>query len=302
MKIIVAGGSGFVGGYVADSLSTDNDVYIIGRDTNKPYSESRTGEKFPYYFCDYSKENLKEIIDKLNPDAVVNFAAQRPEGKSDSISLYYRNLMVAANIYEVCFEKNVYNIVDTSSRMIYSSDNSLSWSEEAAVNPSSYYALSKLWVEQTAAFFNKKGMMIKILRLAQVIGLGEKQGFILQTYLNNARKGLPIKVFGKEKGRRHYIYAKDVGNAIEAAIKKSEASGIFNIGMKNTYSFLDLAETINKVFGGKSEITKKPEAKADETIYHMSIKKAERELGWSPGFDLRDAYLDLIKDIEYSSG
>jgi UDP-glucose 4-epimerase len=298
MKILIAGGSGFVGKYVTEHLKGDNDIYILGRNPNTKFSESLKGDELPYIFCDYSKEMLSKIIGEINPDAFVNLAAHRPEGKSENISQYYRNLSIAANIYEACFEKAITNVVDTSTRMVYSSDNAIPWSEEANVNPDTYYALSKLWAEKTASFFNKKGMKIKTLRLAQVIGLGEKQGFVLQTYLDNAREGKYLKVFGKLKGRRHYIYAKDAARAISTAVKKNDIGGVFNIGMLKTYTFLDLAKAVNQTFGDKSEIIIESQKSADESIYYMDIKKAQQQLGWEPQYSLEKTYFDIKNDLE----
>jgi UDP-glucose 4-epimerase len=297
MKILIAGGSGFIGRYVTEELKESNNIYILGRSPNTKFVKSLKGTELPYIFCDYSKEKLLEIIDELKPDAFVNLAAHRPEGKSEDISQYFFNLRIAANIYEACFEKGITNVVDTSTRMIYSSVNVIPWSEEANVSPDTYYALSKLWAEKTAAFFNKKGMRIKTLRLAQVIGLGEKQGFILQTYLDNARKGLVLKVFGKSKGRRHYIYAKDAASAIRSAINKHDVFGIFNIGMPKTYTFLDLAKAVNQAFGEKSEIIIESQKPADESIYCMDIEKTKQVLGWKADFDLNKAFADIKNDV-----
>ena len=56
-----------------------------------------------------------------------------------------------------------------------------------------------------------------------------------------------------------------------------------------------MAQTINKVYGNKSEIIFNKEAKADENIYKMDISKAKRELGWSAKYDLSSAFVDMSK-------
>jgi UDP-glucose 4-epimerase len=297
MKIAISGGSGFIGRHLADDLARHHEVFVIGIQKNIIDAETFTKQRVPYYYCDYAVNNIAEILAGTKPDAVVNLAAHRPEPGREELDDYYANLYTAANMFEACLKKDIYNVINISSRMVYSTASASPWKETDPPQPGSYYALSKQWAENAADFFNRKGMKIKTLRLAQVIGPGEREGYLLQVLLNNAMKGLPITVFGQCRGKRHYIYVKDVNRAINAALSKPEMSGIFNIGMADIYGFDELAATINRVFGNKSEIIIKKEAKADENIYHMSIEKAGRELDWEPAYDLAETYKDIKNDL-----
>jgi UDP-glucose 4-epimerase len=237
------------------------------------------------------------ICQKYKPDTFVNLAAIRPGSGADIPENYYANLMISGNIYEACHKNDITNLVDISTRMVYSLSEPVPWDETLQITPGNLYGLSKVWAEQTAGYFNKKGMQIKTLRLGQVIGLGEREGYLLQTYLKNAKEGLPIKVFGKNIGKRHYVYAKDVVSAIKSTLLQSDKSGIYNIGMEKIYSFKELAETINQAFGNQSKILQYTDTPADESVYHMSIKKAQTELGWKPQYDLEQTYRDMAQDI-----
>lgn len=297
MRIIVTGGSGFIGKYLVDELLLNNQVFVIGKQNINCISIFNN-IKVPYFYTDYSSKSIAQIFHDVKPDAVVNLAAQRPLKGKNEISYFIDNLYIAANLFEQCFISNISNIINISTRSLYSSINTLPWIESVNLLPNNYYGLSKLWVEQTACHFIDKGLKIKTLRLAQVIGLGEKEGYLLQLYLKNAINGFPIKVLGNNIGKRQYIYVKDVVGAIIKALEQEDVSGIFNVGMNKNYSFNDLAVTINSVFGNKSEIIHDKEAKADENIYMMDISKAKNELNWQPKYDLEDAYQDIKKLIE----
>lgn len=297
MRVLIPGGSGFIGKYLLNELAGEHELYVLGTQANKVSVCTDEGQEIPYLYCDYSVEGMNNLISESTPDAVVNLAAHRPAAKQEHINDYYSNLFIAANIFQSCLDKNVSNLVNVSTRLVYSAKNSLPWLESDGVAPDNFYGLSKLWCEDTAQFFNQKGLCIKTLRLAQVIGLGEREGYVLQVYLDRARKGQPIVVYGKGQGRRHYIYAKDVARAIHSALLKPEISGIFNIGMADIHSFEELAVTINKTFGNKSEIIYDPGKAADENVYQMSIAKAKEELGWEPEYDLYRTYLDIKKDL-----
>lgn len=295
MKLLITGGSGFIGKHLCDMLGCEFDLYIIGTQNALTNVKSFVGKEFPYYSTDYSAGSLGLIFEKVKPNAVVHLAAHRPAGNNEFIDAYFENLRMSANLFEACLNNNITNIINTSTRLIYTQQNSKPWAEKAVVCPNGYYALSKHWVEQTAAYFNNKGLNIKTLRLAQVIGYGEREGYLLQIYTQNAKNGLPLTVFGECRGKRHYIYVNDVVAAIRTALLKPKLQGIYNIGMKNIYGFDELAQTINQVYGNKSEIIYNTEAKADENIYKMDISKAERELGWNAIYDLSSAFVDMSK-------
>ncbi|MFW5874815.1 MAG: NAD-dependent epimerase/dehydratase family protein, partial [bacterium] len=157
MRVLVPGGSGFIGSYLADELLADHEVHAAGLREDVSSVESFYGRPVPYIHCDYSIESLEEIIERVKPDAVVNLAAKRPATKDKDISSYYRNLYISANMFEACFNKGVLNLVNISTRLVYSQFNSIPWRESEPPAPQNYYGLSKQWSEDAAAFYNRKG-------------------------------------------------------------------------------------------------------------------------------------------------
>ncbi len=298
MKIILTGGTGFIGRYFCNLEADYNDILIIGIRNDTECIETKLNNCIPYIFTDYSTDSLSQIISEFKPDAIIHLAAQRPDHTKVQIAHYITNLNITSNLFEACLRTGVSNIINASSRMVYSQDNMVPWHENQYNVPDSYYGLSKLWCESAACYFSNIGLNIKTLRLAQVIGLGEREGYALQVYLKNAMNGLPITIFGKGSGKRHYVYVKDVVSAIEAAMLHPDKSGVYNIGMKDIFSFRELAETINNTFGNKSGIIFDKDKQADESVYHMSIEKAKNELGWSPQYDLQQTYSDIKNDID----
>jgi len=297
MKIIITGGSGFIGKYLSEDLSISNKVYILGRKKNKIDVEVNSGLRVPYFFTDYSIADLSRIFDEIKPDAVVHMAALRLQKDATLIPDYMNILILSANLFRVCLEKGITNIINISSKSVYSPELTIPWNENNLVSPENYYGLSKAWIETTASFFCKKGLNIKTLRLAQVIGIGEREGYVLQIFLENARRKIPIKVFGTDKGRRQYIYVKDVLRAIDICLMKPYLSGIFNIGMHKSHSFYELAYTINKVFNNKAGIIRLFDQGEDENNYLMDIEKAKKILNWEPVYDLELSYIDIKKTI-----
>ncbi|HNV80459.1 MAG TPA: NAD(P)-dependent oxidoreductase [Tenuifilaceae bacterium] len=296
MRILITGGSGFIGKYLVDALASTYELFVLGRKKNCQYIVTKENRSVPYITTDYGKASLEQIFERIKPEAVVHLAAQRLE-KEKKTADYISNILISIELFKTCLKFNVVNIVNISTISAYSFFNQIPWVEDLVTIPSNEYGLSKKMVEDAALYFNSKGLKIKILRLAQTIGLGEREGYVLQTYLSNALKGKHQVVFGKGEGKRHYIYIKDVIDAIEKCIFQSDKMGIFNIGMIENYSFLQLCTTINHVFMNEAGIEQVKEFVADENVYLMDISKAQRELNWFPRFNLRETYLDIKSDI-----
>ena len=297
MRIIITGGSGLIGRQLTEKLLESNEIFIIGQKKGIKSIEFRPHTNVPYQNTDYTSASLDRLFRAINPEAVIHLAALRAQNDIPLIADYMQNLFISSNLFEACLKYGVTNIVNISSISVYSSKILLPWTENCQPLPESYYGLSKVCVEEAANFFSHKGLNIKTLRLAQVIGLGEREGYVLAIYLKNARKNMPLIVFGNEEGKRHYIYIQDVIRAIELCLIKSELRGVFNIGMKKNYSFYEVANTINKVFNNNAGIVRLKEKKSDVNLYFMSIAKARKILTWEPLYDLEASYSDIKEQI-----
>lgn len=297
-KIIITGGSGFTGKYVIDELYTDSQLLVIGTNNKTKLVTTLEGNQTSYKYTDYSYDNLMSIFEVFKPDAVIHLAAERPIKNKNEKQSFIPNLNISLNLFEVCLAKKVKNIVNISSKSVYSEKNKLPWEEADIPIPSNAYGLSKVWVENAATYYNCLGLYIKTLRLSQVIGLGERKGYVLQTYLDNAIAGKPLKVFGKNLGKRQYIYVKDVSHAVNCALNNKKSCGIYNISMLSNYSFMDLAQCINRVFNNNEGIEHLDHLSSDESSYKLSITKAQDELGWKPKYNLEGAYKDMYTDLK----
>lgn len=298
MRVLLTGGSGFIGRHFSNIMGDKYEIHVLGQQKDLNYLKLLNGDKIPYYYTDYSIDSLHGVMGKINPKVIVHLAAHRPDKNSNFLSDYLVNVEITSNLFEVCRNNDVTNIINISSRLVYNQELKKPWKECQNTVPMNYYGLSKKFCEITAEHFTNKGLKIKTLRLAQVVGLGEKDGYVLQIYLNNALKGKPIHIYGQGKGMRHYIYVKDAIRAIDKAINKKELSGIYNIGMSKLYSFEELATIVNNTFGKKSEIILERVKDADENIYHMDISKAQKELEWYPEYDMIEAYNDINIDLK----
>lgn len=287
MKIAVIGAEGIIGRVLVEYLCQQG--YSVRGYDLFPKSIN-TYDHINYEYICINEEN----ICYNGVDGIVLLAAKRPI-TAFSLDDYYQNVKIVYENVLKAVSDNVRRIVFASSISVYS-EYSLPYREIDYSIPLNLYGASKLAGEQIGNLLTQKTNSSFIaLRFAHVIGVNEKKGFLIRTVLDNALNKRKQIVYGDGAQRRHYVYVKDVCRAIEAALLAKNHSGVFNIGMKNIYSNLELAEYANKVFHNNGNILhdfSKPMIGKDD---EMSIDKARLELDFVPKYDLEESFLDLAE-------
>jgi len=286
VKVGITGGSGFLGSETVKLLA-DSGLYtpiIIGR--------GGKSLKYEYRATDYSRESLMNVLECL--DAVVHLAAVR--GTDISISNFQPNEIITQNIFESCRDLGITNIVFASSIAVYSDEAQIPWREEQLPSPKTMYGVSKLACEYIADIYHRRyGLNVKSLRIAQVLGEGERRGGMMNTFIDNAFEKKQLKVIGRSKARREFVYVKDVARAIMLALSRQEAHGAFNIGSNEAYTNLEIAKIVNLCFNNEGNLLY--DDTMDESISSslMDSSKAREILGYTPRYSLMDGLLDIKK-------
>ena len=278
MKILVTGGTGFIGSHtVCELLDLDYEVVIIDNFSNsKPDVLNKifeiTGKKPIFYEGDVCDKNILNQIFKENDiDAVIHFAGYKAVGESVSKPLmYYRNNIDSTlSLCEVMNEFNCKKLVFSSSATVYGTPERLPLDEDCRLSTTNPYGSTKLYIEGILRdlYTSDNEWSIAILRYFNPIGahksglIGENPNDIpnnLMPYIVKvANKELPIlSIFGSDydthdgTGVRDYIHVVDLAlGHIKAIEKVSKCTGCdaYNLGTGNGYSVLDLVNTFSRV-------------------------------------------------------
>lgn len=300
MKIGVTGGSGFIGQHLLREYCQEHEFVVIT--SGKSEKELVQSSNISYVCSDYSEESMLSAF--AGCDCIVHLGAKRSNKDSEAAFHNYEdNIHFSERLFSAAKQLGILNVVNISSTAVYDKDLSCPFSEDTMVSPLSYYGVCKRTIEMCAQMCNKRwGMHIKSLRIAQVIGAGERGGYMLAIFQERCRNNQSLDVFGYGKAGKEYIYVKDVARAIICACMASEKSGVYNIGTGCFTSNVELAEAFCKVFdnqAGYRLLTDKKELVYD---YRMDVSRAKTELGFETAYDLISAIVDLKKETDAQMG
>jgi UDP-glucose 4-epimerase len=150
------------------------------------------------------------------------------------------------------------------------------------ISPSHLYTATKLASEHYCKAYSKLyGLKTTILRYGIPYGPRARDGAVIPMFVRKALKGDPITIEGDGSQYRKFIYVEDLAEANVLALKGIAQNKTYNLDGDEKITIKQIAETIKKIIGNvKIEYT--PTRPGDFSGKDVSIRLAEKELGWKP--------------------
>ena len=157
MKILVTGGSGYIGSHTCvELLNAGHNIVVLDNLSNSsPKSidaiKKITGKDFPFYVCDIlDKDGLNKIFDEHKFDAVIHFAGLKAVGESveKPLEYYHNNMTGTFTLLEVMRAHGVFSIVFSSSATVYGSPKTVPIKEDFPLSTTNPYGSTKLMLER----------------------------------------------------------------------------------------------------------------------------------------------------------
>ena len=319
MKILVTGGTGYIGSHtVVELINNDFDVIVVDNFSNsKPIVLDRlkeiTGKDIKFYEIDLcDKDKLRVVFDENRIDAVIHFAGYKAVGESVSKPLmYYRNNIDSTlSLLEVMSEYGVKKIVFSSSATVYGKPDSLPIKENSRLSTTNPYGTTKLYIEGILKdlYVSDNEWSIAVLRYFNPVG-AHKSGLIgedpngipnnLMPYLVKVANGeLPcLNIFGNDydtvdgTGVRDYIHITDLANGHIKAIDyvlKNEGIDYYNLGTGHGYSVMEMVNAFKKVNNVDVPYKIGPRRDGDIAECYADTKYAYEKLGFKAEYELAD--------------
>lgn len=154
------------------------------------------------------------------------------------------------------------------------------------------YGVSKLAGDLYAQDYGRLyGIRTGVFRMSCIYGTrqfgNEDQGWVAHFVLNTLR-GKPLSIYGDGKQVRDALFVKDLVAAYDAFVSSGLAHGVWNMGggPRYTTSLLELVDLLAKLTGKRSPLSYGPWRPSDQRVYVSDVRKAEKDLGWSPKTDV----------------
>ncbi len=262
-KILITGGSGFIGTNFINLISSQN-YKILNIDK---LSKISTPERFKliknpkkYFFLKNDLKNyikIAKILVKFKPDIIINFAAESHVDRSISDPLYFikNNIELSINLFfaYVQYSKNKKSkFFQISTDEVYGSIVKGYSKETDPYEPSSPYSASKGSVDLIASSFNRTYKTdIKVINLSNNYGPYQYPEKFIPTLILHYLKNKAAPLYGKGKNIREWIHVEDSCKAILKTIKSNKKFQKINIGSNKRVSNLEIANLVFKIMKSK---------------------------------------------------
>lgn len=240
MKILITGGSGFIGRHIIKRLSNDgHDIYNIDKNINPS--------------LDINKQKIIDLYDlNINDDffngieCIIHLAAMVsvPRSFSDPVKSFGDNVFLTVKLLSAAHLHNIKKFVFASSAAVYG-DKEGQVSEVDDANPNSPYGLDKLSCEKYIQMFsNIWNTEYLILRFFNVYGEGQNPEYagVITAFTNAVKSNQPLTIYGDGEQSRDFINVTVLTDYISKLLNKNISNQVINLGSGQSVSINQIAK------------------------------------------------------------
>ena len=289
MRILVTGGTGFIGAHLVTELSQYK-ISIVSKISRR---KSRNKK---YYNVDImDKKNLDKVFSKEMPGYVFHLAAQvnpriSMEKPESDIKV---NLFGTMNVLDTCRKYDAKKIIFPSTAAVYGEPKYFPVDEKHGTLPVSIYGASKLAAEKYIEMYCRAyGIKYTILRYANVYGPGSRS--VISIFIKSLMRRKKPLIYGDGNQTRDYIYINDIVRATILSMKNADNLKL-NIGTGKETSIKNIFSIIDKQLKSNMKPIFKPEKKSEIRKIALDSSEAKRNLKWKPFVDVN---LGIKKTID----
>jgi UDP-glucose 4-epimerase len=292
MKVLVTGGSGFIGSHVVDKLKNKGIEVRIYDGVMPTFREDLE-------FYQGSILNIDSLSFAMNGiDAVFHLAAIA-DVKDVYNEPYYSesiNVRGTINVLEAARKAGVKKVIYGSTTWVYSDARENIVDESTPLYaPSHFYTATKLASEYYCQSYSKLyGLEVTILRYGIPYGPRARDGAVVPIFVRKALNGEPLTIAGDGSQFRKFVYVEDLAEGNVLALKDIANNKVYNLDGEEKVTIRQIAETIKKILGDvKIEYT--PARPGDFSGKEVSSKLANEELDWKPKTSFEEGVRRYIK-------
>jgi dTDP-glucose 4,6-dehydratase len=313
MSILVTGGAGFIGSnFVLDWLA-ESDETVVNLDSltyagNVANLTALQGDaRHHFVHGDIGDGNLlKSILNKYQPRAVINFAAESHVDRSilGPGEFIQTNIVGTFQLLEAVREywTGLAEVAQTGFRFLHVSTDEVygslgidepAFTETHRYEPNSPYSASKAASDHLVrAYHHTYGLPVLTTNCSNNYGPYHFPEKLIPLMIVNALAGKPMPIYGDGQQIRDWLYVKDHCSAIRRVLEAGRLGEVYNIGGWNEKSNVEIVHTICSLLDNlrprtdglsySQQINYVADRPGHDRRYAIDAGKIEKELGWKP--------------------
>ena len=310
MRVLLAGGAGFIGSHIADALLARGDevVAIDNFATGRPENVAHLSGNAKFTLIEHDitlpwpahnalDAKFGAVLDYASPASPNDFATMPLEILAVG-STGTRNLLDRAKA-----DGAVFFLTSTSEvygdPLVHPQPETY-WGNVSSIGPRSCYDEAKRFSEAlTMAYHRVHGVNVRIVRIFNTYGerMRPNDDRVVNTFVVQALRGEPLTLHGDGSQTRSFCHVGDEVRGLMALLD-SDYNLPVNVGNPDEFTMRELAELVVELTGSSSEIISvslPPERDGDPLQRKPDITLAKNRLGWTPTISLRDGLQRMIK-------
>jgi nucleoside-diphosphate-sugar epimerase len=305
VRIVVAGGAGFIGSHMCDALIGRGDevVAVDNLVTGQPSNIAQLEGHEGFTFFEHDITGPFDVGGDV--DGVMDLAS--PASPDDFLRLPLEILAVGStgtrNLLELAREKQARFFLASTSEVygdpLVHPQHESYWGNVNPIGPRSCYDEAKRFSEAlTVAYQRVHGVDIRIARIFNTYGprMRPDDGRVVTNFIVQALSGRPVTLYGSGDQTRSFCYIDDEVRGLIALLDTDIAEPV-NIGNADEFTMRDLAALVIELTGSNSPIVTvalPAEREGDPAQRRPDITLATNVLGWKPDIGLRDGLARTI--------
>ena len=303
-RVLVTGGSGFLGSHLCESLLVEGanviclDNFFTGSRRNvehlldnKHFELIRHDVTFPIYL------EIDQIYNLACPASPIHYQHDPVQTTKTSVHGAINKLGLAKRVKA--------KIMQASTSEVYGDPNVHPqtedyWGHVNPIGPRSCYDEGKRCAETLFFdYWRQHKLSIKVARIFNTYGprMHPNDGRVVSNFIVQGLLGQDMTIYGDGSQTRSFCYVDDmIDGFIRLMATDDSVTGPINIGNPNEFTILELATMINEMIGARSKIVRRPLPENDPRQRQPNISLAKKHLSWEPRTPLKEG---LIRTIAY---
>lgn len=287
MRVLVTGGSGFIGSHVVDKLRTRGHQPVIYDLRPSPWHPAGTVDTVLGSITD--REALERALHSCDAVAHLAAVADVNDVHASPEDAERVNARGTVAVLEAARRAGVKRIVYASTIWVYSDCEAEAVDEETLLPaPSHLYTSTKLAGElYCKAYQELYGIDFTILRFGIPYGPRAREAAVVPAFVNKAFARESLTVAGDGSQSRRFVYVEDLADGVALGLGEVATNRVYNLASDENVTVKQIAETVQELIGDV-EIVHTPARPGDFGGKVVCSKRAARELGWSAATPFRE--------------